>query len=72
MIRRALAWALSVLAALGAVWAMGRREGRQAARVAASERKAADLSTAIEVRDAVSAKTDAAVHAELDRWMRPD
>jgi hypothetical protein len=72
VIRRALAWAAAVLAAFGAVWAMGRRQGTLAARVAASERKASDLSTAIEVARETDAKTDDTVRADLNRWMRPD
>ena len=70
MIRRALAWAAGVLAALGAVWAMGRRQGAAAARNEALRQANDDLSTAIEVTREVDAKTDDAVSGDLAKWLR--
>ena len=70
MIRRALAWAAGALAALWAVWAMGRRQGAVAARNEALRQANDDMQTALEVQREVDAKTDAAVSGDLAKWLR--
>jgi hypothetical protein len=51
---------------------MGRRQGAAAARNEALRQANDDLSTALEVQRDVDAKTDAAAHNDLRRWLRPD
>ena len=59
--------ALSIL--LGA-YAKGYSDQKQRAEAAAATQKAKDLKTAKDIENEISKKSDAAVNADLAKWMR--
>ena len=71
-IRRFMAWALAGLVAIAGIWMAGRRSGAVARDLRASSKRADDLNTALDVRTETDAKTDAAVRADLGKWVRPE
>lgn len=66
-----LPYIIAILLAGGAALGLW-RGGRKAEQNKTIAKSATDMKTAIEVRNATDAKSDAAVRAELDRWVRPE
>jgi hypothetical protein len=63
------------LLAIGGVvvaWLSGRSSGAAKAKKKQAEAQVKTMKQANEVRDAVDAKSDAAVRGDLSRWVRPD
>ena len=72
MIRRVVAWLAVAFAGLGLAWISGNRSGAMRGRNKALRKANDNLKTAIEVRNATDAKTDAATRNDLSRWVRPE
>ena len=71
-IKRFMAWALAGLVAFGLLLIKLRRYWAVSRDLAASRKRADDLNTALDVRSVTDAKTDAAVRADLGKWVRPE
>lgn len=71
-IKRFMAWALAGLVAFGLLLASLKRQWAVARDLRASRKRADDMNTALDVRTATDAKTDAAVRADLGKWVRPE
>jgi hypothetical protein len=69
-LKRAVAWALAGLVAIGGAWAIGRRDGATAAKTKAAEKAADDLQTAKDVRDEVDSISGDDVSKRLHEWNR--
>ena len=69
-LKRAVAWALAGLVAIGGAWAIGRRDGATAARNKAVQKRLDEMQKAKDTRDEVDSISGDDVSGRLHKWNR--